>query len=127
MEKQHPSPSSRGALAERLAENYLLDQGLQLLARNVRYPRGEIDLLMLDGSTLVFVEVRSRSNRRFPSALASVDSRKQRRLQAAAALIIQRQQLPQYKAVRFDVVAFDFSQRATGAHWVKQAFDVPQH
>ena len=49
-----------GADAEKLAQDYLQQQGLKLLAKNFRTPRGEIDLIMRDNTHLVFVEVRFR-------------------------------------------------------------------
>src|SRR5690554_6130389 len=52
----------RGEAAERAAEAYLAARGLILLARNYRSPHGEIDLIMQDGQTVVFVEVRQRRN-----------------------------------------------------------------
>ena len=58
--------------------------GLQLLARNVRYPFGEIDLVMRDGATLAFVEVRFRRSHGFGGAAASVDAAKRRKLARAA-------------------------------------------
>ena len=126
--EQHKLSSARaGRLAERQAESYLIEEGLELIARNIRYPCGEIDLLMRDDRTLVFVEVRQRSNRRFPSALASVDCKKQRRLTSAAALVLQSNNLPHFEAVRFDVVGFDASGKPLRVHWVKQAFDAQEH
>ena len=127
MERQNHSSARAGRLAERQAESYLIEKGLELIARNIRYPCGEIDLLMRDDRTLVFVEVRHRSNRRFPSALASVDSKKQRRLTSAAALVLQSKNLPQFEAVRFDVVGFDASEKPLKVRWVKQAFNAQEH
>src|SRR5690606_15144796 len=65
-----------GESAERRAERYLRAQGLRLLDRNYHSPHGEIDLIMQDGATLVFVEVRLRSNPRFGSGADSIDHRK---------------------------------------------------
>ncbi|MDQ7008480.1 MAG: YraN family protein [Acidobacteriota bacterium] len=52
--------SARGRQAERLAERYLRAQGYEILARNVRFRRGEIDIIARDRGEIVFVEVRSR-------------------------------------------------------------------
>ena len=94
-----------GAAAEEQALQYLLQRGLTLVARNFRRPFGELDLIMQDQSTLVFVEVRSRASQRFGGAAASISSSKQRRMQLAALAFLQT-----YKrapACRFDVIAID--------------------
>lgn len=74
----------RGAAAEKLALDHLLAHGLTLLARNYRCRMGEIDLVMQDSDTLVFIEVRLRSHRAFVSAGESIDAHKQSRIAAAA-------------------------------------------
>ena len=69
-----------GRAGEAAALAHLEQAGLQLVLRNFRCKRGEIDLVMLDGATLVLVEVRYRSSEQFGGAAASVTWRKQRRL-----------------------------------------------
>lgn len=107
-----------GQSAESRAEAFLQSRGLQLLSRNWRCRFGEIDLIMQDGSTLVFVEVRLRSRSDFGDAAASVTPAKQKKLLAAA-----RQYLASMKTLprcRFDVVALTGS----GApEWIRNAFD----
>ncbi|NLO79422.1 MAG: YraN family protein [Xanthomonadaceae bacterium] len=106
-----------GESAERRAERYLRAQGLRLLDRNYRSPHGEIDLIMQDGATLVFVEVRLRSNPRFGSGADSIDHRKRQRLLRTAEHYLQRQR--RIPACRFDVVSLD----GTGKiHWIPDAF-----
>jgi putative endonuclease len=92
-----------GDAMERLAEDYLRRHRLQPVARNHRCRFGEIDLVMRDGATLVFVEVRYRSSDRFGTAAETVDRRKQRRLTAAASHYLQGH--PTVLPCRFDVVA----------------------
>lgn len=107
-----------GQSAEAHAEAFLKTQGLTLLTRNWRCRFGEIDLVMQDGSTLVFVEVRLRSRSDFGGAAASVTSGKQKKLLAAA-----RQYLSTLRTLppcRFDVVAFTGD---TAPDWIKNAFD----
>ena len=107
-----------GQSAESHAEAFLKTHGLKLLARNWRCRFGEIDLIMQDGPTWVFVEVRLRSRGDFGGAAASVTPTKQKKLLAAA-----RQYLTTLKTLppcRFDVVAL------TGTappDWIKNAFD----
>jgi len=107
-----------GQSAEARAEAFLQTHGLKLLARNWRCRFGEIDLVMQDGPTRVFVEVRLRSRSDFGGAAASVTLAKQKRLLAAA-----RQYLATLKTLppcRFDVVALSGDMPPD---WIKNAFD----
>lgn len=74
----------RGASAEALAAAHLERHGLTVLARNVRCRGGEVDLVCLDRSHVVFVEVRLRRNNRFGGAAESITAAKQRRVLIAA-------------------------------------------
>ena len=96
---------AQGAAAEAQALQYLQQHGLILIDRNFRRPFGEIDLIMRDRTTLVFVEVRSRSSMSYGGAAASVSAVKQRRLRKAAHAYLQRFRQP--PACRFDVLAID--------------------
>src|SRR5512139_3398258 len=73
-----------GQTAESSAAAFLQANGLKLVARNWRCRFGEIDLVMQDGATLVFIEVRLRSRSDFGGAAASVTPVKQKKLLAAA-------------------------------------------
>jgi putative endonuclease len=95
----------RGKAAEEAAARYLAGLGYRVLARNWRCRSGEIDLVALDGTTLVFVEVRSkRTNSRFGAALEAVTPRKTRQVRDVAGvyLIFHPHDAG---AIRFDVVA----------------------
>ena len=121
---RHAAPSRTAAqrigdAAEALALAHLHAHGLRPLARNVRFKGGELDLVMLDGDTLVFVEVRRRGRGAFGDALDSVDARKARRLVLAARLYLQREPRHARRDCRFDVVAFDGD---AGPRWVRGAF-----
>lgn len=109
---------------EAAALAFLLANGLRPLARNVRYKVGELDLVMLDGGTLVFVEVRRRGRAEFGSALDSVDARKARKLAMAARVFLQREPRHAHRDCRFDVVGFDGASEAAGdaPRWVRGAF-----
>ena len=76
--------TSSGARAEGLAAEYLMRQGLAIVARNFRTRFGEIDLIARDGRTLVFVEVRMRRSPEYGGAAESITPRKRARLVAAA-------------------------------------------
>lgn len=118
-------PDSRqvsGQAGEDLALEHLRAQGLRLLARNWRCRAGELDLVMLDGDTVVFVEVRCRRHLAWGGALASVDARKQQKLVRAAQLYLLKEKRWSAHPCRFDVVALEGSGRQT-PDWIRNAFD----
>jgi putative endonuclease len=104
-----------GQAGEDAALRFLLSQRMSLVERNFRCRGGEIDLVMSQGGTLVFVEVRKRGDRRFGGAAASITSRKQARLILAGQVFLQRYRMP--PACRFDVIAID----GTQLEWLKDA------
>lgn len=93
-----------GRRAERFAAKYLRRQGCRVLGRNVDDRLGEIDLLALDGQTIVVVEVRSSETKTFDELGRTVGHDKQRRLTDATLRFIQRRKLWNV-GVRFDVIA----------------------
>ncbi|MBJ9975749.1 YraN family protein [Pseudomonas sp. S75] len=118
------SPASAGAAAENQALAYLQGQGLTLIERNWRCKGGELDLVMLDADTVVFVEVRYRLHADYGGALESIDGRKQKRLALAATLFLQRQSRWAQCPCRFDVVALQGSHHAgRPLLWLKNAFE----
>jgi putative endonuclease len=96
-----------GERGERLAEKYLKKNGYRIVARNYRCPLGEIDLIVRDGDTIVFVEIKGKSSHRFGSAAEAVTAAKQRRLARVASHYLSTFKLHD-SYVRFDVV---------GIHW----------
>ena len=111
-----------GRDAERAAEQYLLRQGFKSLERNQNYRTGELDLIMLDNTDLVFIEVRQRNSNRYGGAVESVDYRKQRKLIKAASLWLLSHPRYQYAPCRFDVIAIDSSSDPARFMWYKDAF-----
>lgn len=102
---------SQGAIFEQKAKQFLQQQGLTFIAQNQTFKGGELDLIMLDGTTLVFVEVRQRKNNQFGSAVESIDFRKQQKwLKVANLWLAQRNQSLDTADCRFDVVAFEGNQ-----------------
>jgi putative endonuclease len=91
-----------GAQAELFAARYLCQHGLKLIVQNYRCRFGEIDLIMQDGETLVFIEVRLRSSNKFGGAAASIDARKQRKLICTAQVYLSR--LAYIPPCRFDAM-----------------------
>jgi len=111
-----------GAAAENAACDWLQTRGLQCLARNVRYPYGELDLVMLDDATLVFVEVRFRRSSGFGGSAASVDAGKRRRLALAAQAWLVENRKYAKAACRFDVVAVGGEAGELRSEWIRAAF-----
>lgn len=108
----------QGQAAEAEACRHLQQQGLELIERNYRCRQGEIDLIMRDGKSTVFVEVRYRSNPNFGGAAASVDPRKQGKLIATASHYLQQHHALAQQPARFDVIAI-----APGTlEWIRDAF-----
>lgn len=113
-----PGPSAGGA-AEQRALEHLSARGLRLIERNYRSRWGEIDLVMDEDTTIVFVEVRYRRHPHFGGALASIDERKRRRIVHTAQDFLGRRRLGD-RAARFDVV----SVAGNGSiDWITAAFD----
>jgi putative endonuclease len=108
-----------GDAAERAAECYLTKHGLKLVTRNFRTRFGEIDLIMRDGDTLVFVEVRMRKGQSFGGAAASIGNTKQGRLVAAAQQYLSDLKHP--PACRFDALLLGDTE-AREVEWIKNAF-----
>jgi putative endonuclease len=110
--------SARGAMAEAAAEEFLNGHGLRLLERNYRCRFGELDLVMRDGDTLVFVEVRYRGSNSFGGAVASITAAKREKLlRAARHYMATRREIP---ACRFDAVLL--SGDTHDLEWIKNAF-----
>ena len=100
---------SQGSIYEQKARVYLETQGLKFITANQTFKCGELDLVMTDGDTIVFVEVRQRKSNRFGSAVESIDYRKQQKWINAANiwLFTKRNQSLDTAKCRFDVVAFE--------------------
>lgn len=124
--RHSPPPTDRrqlGQSAETLALDHLERAGLTRLDRNVRAGRGEIDLILRDGDTLVFVEVRARSDGALVSAAESLSARKCAKVRETAERLIAAR--PDWQALycRFDVVAVTTTtNRAPDIQWLRDAF-----
>ncbi|TRX76274.1 YraN family protein [Pseudomonas mangiferae] len=114
-----------GQAAEALARDHLERQGLRLLAQNWRSRLGELDLVMLAGDTVVFVEVRYRRHAAWGGALESVDARKRAKLATAAQQFLQKETRWARHPCRFDVVAISPGDGRSSPRldWIQNAFD----
>lgn len=109
-----------GAAGESDAREFLQGKGLQLLDAGWRCRLGELDLVMRDGETLVFIEVRTRRAGSTVSAIESIGNQKQGRFVRAARAWLSRHPKESEMPARFDVIAIDGGE----LHWLRDAFTV---
>ena len=112
-----------GRADEEIAARFLRRRGLTIVERNLRSRLGEIDLVVRDGKTLVFVEVKARRDAGGDPPQAAVDGRKRMRLARLALGYLAGRRLAE-AACRFDVVAVtvDDAGRAVGVTHFRDAF-----
>lgn len=108
-----------GKKFEDKAVNFLENLGYRILDRNFRTRRGEIDIIALDGKTLVFVEVRFRKDSSFGTPQETVNKAKIKKIISAANRYISMKNLD-FQDIRFDVIAIDLK----GINHIKNAFDL---
>ena len=101
-----------GMLGEQLASEFLQDQGYQILARNWRANRVELDIVAVIDATLVFCEVKTRSTIRHGLPIEAVTSQKLKHLRIAALSWLAVNRLA-HNQIRFDVIGIIIDQRAT--------------
>jgi putative endonuclease len=116
------SKREAGQQAESIALRYLREQGMKLVERNYHCRYGEIDLLMKSGKTLVFVEVRYRSNTDYGLAEETVTPKKQQKVINAARHYLQQSPRMARLPVRFDVVALTDGPAGSEINWIRDAF-----
>ncbi|MBB1272946.1 MULTISPECIES: YraN family protein [Psychromonas] len=110
--------NNSGVKYEQQALDFLQQQGLLLVCQNFYCRFGEIDLIMSDQDTLVFIEVRYRKNQDYGGAPASVTYQKQQKLIKTAKHYLS--QLNSEPYCRFDVVAI--SEKTSTPQWIQDAF-----
>jgi len=112
----------RGESAERLAESWLQAQGLVPTARNLHLAGAELDLVMQDGETVVFIEVKHRSRNDFGDGAESVSPEKRRHLSRAAQTYMANK-APNQDG-RFDVISIRGQLGMGDFDWIQDAFDL---
>lgn len=95
-------------IGETLAVRHLEARGCEILERNYRAERGEIDIIAQDGTFTVFVEVKTRRSLKFGVPQAAVTLQKQRQISKVALAYLQSQHLLD-TSCRFDVIAIHLS------------------
>lgn len=116
--------NNAGLEAEKLAATFLTNNGLKLVTQNYHCRYGEIDLVMKEAVTLVFVEVRLRSNSQFGTAGASITVKKQQKLIATAQHFLQNHDSAKHRdsACRFDAILMNKAD-LNSIEWLRNAFD----
>jgi putative endonuclease len=105
-----------------MASSYLQAQGLQLIEANYHSRVGEVDLIMQDQGTYVFVEVRMRSSSHYGSGIESITRRKQHKVIRTATLYLQQKRLLNRVHCRFDVVGLSPVGTEMEIRWIPNAF-----
>lgn len=111
--------NNQGQAAEKIAAEYLTAKGLKLIASNYRSRFGEIDLIMQDGASLVFIEVRLRKNKTFGGGEESITASKQHKIVITAEYYLQQHGS---QACRFDALLMDKADTKS-IMWIKNAFE----
>jgi putative endonuclease len=113
-----------GQAGESAAEEYLRRKGYRIVARNLRSPAGELDLVAEDGQVLVFVEVKARRTDSFGGAVHAVHQRKQKKLIQLAAQYLARHHIKD-RLCRFDVVLLQGADAvASRIEHIQNAFEI---
>lgn len=113
-----------GKYGEEIAANYLMKRGYIIKERNYRSSLGEIDIICKDQETIVFIEVKTRSSRKYGYAGESVDQNKQKKIIINAINYLVRKNLKAFK-FRFDVVLIHLSNKQNNEEieHIKDAFN----
>lgn len=99
-----------GKKGEEIALDFLVNKGFRLVKKNYKCHRwGEIDIVMLDGEYLVFVEVRTKSNKAHGMPLETIGYSKRRQIEKMAKLYLTNENVPDSIFCRFDVVGIILS------------------
>jgi putative endonuclease len=114
--------SPLGVSGEALAADHLRGLCYEIVARDVRTPLGQLDLVVMDGKTLVFVEVKTRAGHGFGLPQEAVDAKKIRKLRLLGLYYLKMR--PHRGQVRFDVVGLTVSNgRLVRVDHIKNAID----
>lgn len=111
-----------GQLGERLAADFLARRGYRILDRNVKTSFKELDLVATKDGTLVFVEVKTRTNFSFGGAEAAMTKKKIINLKQAALRYLNAKKI-RYNNLRFDFLAVDYNQSSKIAN-IKHYIDI---
>ena len=112
-----------GRMAEDLALRYLLKHNMTLLERNFRSRFGEIDLIMQENNTIIFVEVRSRKNSAFLHPAETIDYSKKNKIRRTSQVFMQKTPARKHYDWRIDVITLTGRREdEMKIEWIKSAF-----
>jgi len=114
---------SLGKFGEDLAFKKIKGLGYKRIIRNYRCPLGEVDLIAIDGDTLVFIEVKTRKGRSLAYAKEAVNDKKRRQLSKVALFYMKSNKLNEVRA-RFDVVAVSLAGGEQQVEVIRNAFEL---
>ena len=118
-----PTTKHTGDTTELLATQYLSQKGLKIQDKNFHSRQGEVDIIMKEGDTFVFVEVKYRSSANFGGAISAISLKKQQKIKKTAAFYLQQCGLNEYNTpCRFDVIALQGNITNPEITWLKNAF-----
>lgn len=120
--RQTLTSKQSGSQWEKTAESFLQSHGLKLLQRNFSSRFGEIDLIMEDEKTIVFIEVKYRSDNQHGSGADAVTFQKQGRISRTAAWFLAKNPRRAEQFCRFDVISINPFKKDQGINWIKDAF-----
>lgn len=117
---------AKGQAIENTCRDFLIQQGISIIAGNFHSKMGEIDLIGTDKDTLIFFEVRYRENKGYGNAFESVTSKKQQRIYQTAQFFIMKHPQFQRFFYRFDIIGASTYNGEIMFHWQKNAFQEPK-
>ena len=121
--KKQSTNRNKGQATEALALDYLLKQGLRLERKNFHSRQGEIDIVMRDAHTYVFVEVKYRKSGLFGGAISAISYNKEQKIRKCAKFYLQQNDLNEYNTpCRFDVIALEGDINQPQITWLRNAF-----
>ncbi|MDP2300803.1 MAG: YraN family protein [Ignavibacteria bacterium] len=98
------SKKDMGKYGEELAATLLMDKGFEIIKKNYRYGKGEIDIVANDGDTLVFIEVKTRTNLNYGEPELAITKNKVNQLRKIGSMYCYENNI-ENKLIRFDVIA----------------------
>ena len=110
-----------GNLGEKIASDYLVHEGYNIMESNFRHKTGEIDLICKDGEYIVFIEVKTRNSNYYGEPAEAVDYRKRLKITRTAELYIMKKKLVNTN-FRFDIVEIMLSKDTYKINLIKNAF-----
>ncbi len=122
MIKKSKPANHAGKIAESIAEQYLIKQGLKLIDRNFHSRFGEIDLIGLDQEILTFIEVRYRKNEQYLAVVETIDQHKCRKIIISSEYYLCKHKNYRAYQCRYDVIAITGELNKPAIEWIKNAF-----